>query len=185
MIRKYHDPFVGGIASIHCAQVFRQAPNVRFIFCGGRDGTISMWQVENDEEVTDSSIFKECTSASFKSSPIAFVGLSSKDDRTIDEPARVHYGSVEDSGGVEPQDEPVYLDRIEVTQALDEPDGSFNGSSIIRNRLNDMREKLQELLQSNEVAPDLEKLDRMEFVIDAEARDAYIQAGEEAVRETR
>uniref|UniRef100_A0A7S3D8R0 Cilia- and flagella-associated protein 43 n=1 Tax=Palpitomonas bilix TaxID=652834 RepID=A0A7S3D8R0_9EUKA len=190
VVCKYHDPFVGGISCLHCAPIFKGTPHARFVFCGARDGTVSMWKVAGLEGGTSEALLKDSSptpfvaSSSFGMGPV-LVGASSKNDRTVDEPARMHFTSSEDEPGMESQEEPTFVERLEATKGVEQIDGEHNENGELRAKLEDLKERFQKVLLANDDVPDIEKLERMEFVIDTEAKEAYIKAGEEAVSETK
>ena len=55
----------------------------------------------------------------------------------------------------------------------------------MRKKIAVFREKLRQLLATNERVPDLEKMDRSEFVIDIEGRDALTAQGDERAQQVK
>eukprot|EP00002_Diphylleia_rotans_P030276 TRINITY_DN620_c0_g1_i6.p1 TRINITY_DN620_c0_g1~~TRINITY_DN620_c0_g1_i6.p1 ORF type:complete len:1590 (-),score=396.80 TRINITY_DN620_c0_g1_i6:241-5010(-) len=87
---------------------------------------------------------------------------------------------VEDSS---PSDEPTFFEKT-LREFRDEEERQFSyAKNAARDEIQKLRSRYQKIIESNEAVPDLERLDRSEFVIDIEMRDRLIAEGEEKVKQ--
>jgi WD40 repeat protein len=191
---------------ILCTAVHNVDPETQLVVTGGQDGAICIWTLKTSGNTTSASLM---STNSYHGVPIVSVVFNEDGTRIFSGSADgtffawkverkrrsasmtvISDGYAAMEGIVEPSEaerrvELTYMGRLKKIADDRAAEEHERAKKKRLADLGDIREELQTLLLQNERVPDLEKMDRDEFVIDLQWKESMLEEGKKRAQELR
>ena len=199
------------LRGILCHSVHAIDANTHLVATGGQDGGVVLWSVVADASTGRSSVSLLHT-LHYHASPVVAICFNSDGTQCftsslqgaifswkLDRKRRTSIGGVSEADGIpysqmneliEPSEserkvELSYLGRLKKAAADRQAEENEKAKASRLKDLDEIKSELQQLLDHNAQVPELEFMDRDEFVIDLKGRDFIIEKGEERAQKLR